>query len=82
MTEPEEPKTNRQICRMHCPDCTTFKENNLKFAATHDLYCVHGKSEVAEYSIEKGCNCLGCELFSREGLKGGWFCLYGLAGKK
>ena len=82
MTGPEEIKSNRQICRMHCPVCTTFLENNLKFAATRDLYCAHGRSEIAEYSKESGCNCFECEVFTREGLKGGWFCLYGVGGKK
>jgi hypothetical protein len=82
MTGEEEPRNNRQTCRQHCPGCSTFEENNLKFAVTRDLFCAHGKSEVSDYSTGKECNCFQCEVFQRDSLKGGWFCLYGIEGKK
>ena len=82
MADQEEPRNNKQICRQYCPNCPTFQENNLKFAATRECHCVQGKSEIADYSKGAGCNCFQCEVFKRDGLKGGWFCLYGVEGKK
>jgi hypothetical protein len=71
------------ICKDYCGPCPTFQENNLRGTKPHALFCARGKSEIPTDQIaDKGCNCMECPIFTKNDLEGGWFCLYGMEGKK
>jgi hypothetical protein len=73
---------NMEICKKNCGPCPTFQANGpLKNFEPHALFCARGASKK-ESVLEKGCNCFGCPLFDKYDLKGGWFCIYGVEGKK
>ncbi len=79
----EDTKENMKICKDFCGICPTFKENKLKESPPHALFCARGKSEIpADKIVDKGCTCFGCPIYKRDDLEGGYFCIYGLEGKK
>jgi len=79
---PDTPE-NMEICKQFCGPCPTFKPNKLNEVEPHALFCARGKSSKPKDEItDKGCYCLGCGVFQKYGLKGGWFCTYGAEGKK
>ncbi|MBD3229709.1 MAG: DUF2769 domain-containing protein [Candidatus Lokiarchaeota archaeon] len=74
---------NVNICKKFCGSCPTFKTNDLKKMEPHVLFCSRGPSKKSKEKIEeKGCNCFKCGVFSKYNLEGGWFCIYGIEGKK
>ncbi|MFW9922161.1 MAG: DUF2769 domain-containing protein [Candidatus Thorarchaeota archaeon] len=72
---------NQQICKNSCEKCPTFNQSLLKEYAPHLLFCSRGKSDKKDIGT-KGCNCFSCPIFKREKLTGGYFCIYGIQGKK
>ncbi|MHA1212786.1 MAG: DUF2769 domain-containing protein [Candidatus Heimdallarchaeota archaeon] len=75
-------KENMMICKDFCGQCPTFQENKLKEKPPHALFCARGKSEMAEEIVDKGCTCFICPIYKRDKLQGGYFCIYGIEGKK
>lgn len=74
---------NMEICKKFCGPCPTFKPNALNEVEPHALFCARGASSKPKDQIsDNGCNCFGCGVFQKYGLKGGWFCIYGKEGKK
>ncbi|MFO7795471.1 MAG: DUF2769 domain-containing protein [Promethearchaeati archaeon] len=74
---------NMNICKQFCGPCPTFKPNNLNEVEPHALFCARGASEKPKGEIkDNGCNCFNCGVFKKYGLEGGWFCIYGIEGKK
>ncbi|NHJ46990.1 MAG: DUF2769 domain-containing protein [Asgard group archaeon] len=74
---------NMEICKKFCGPCPTFQANKLKEVAPHALFCARGASEKKSDDIEqKGCSCFGCPIFPDHELEGGYFCVYGIEGKK
>lgn len=82
MTIVEDNAENMEICKKFCGTCPTFKENRLKESPPHALFCARGESQDAAKAVDKGCNCFGCEVFTRYNLKDGYFCLHGTEGPK
>ena len=74
---------NMEICKRFCGPCPTFKPNDPNEVEPHALFCARGASSKPREQIEdKGCNCFNCDVFRKYGLEGGWFCIYGVEGKK
>ena len=79
---PDTPE-NMEICKQFCGPCPTFMPNNLNEFPPMALFCARGMSEKPAGEItDNGCNCLGCEVFQKYDLEGGWFCMHGTEGKK
>ena len=79
----EDNSENMEICKKFCGPCPTFKPNKLNEVEPHALFCARGASVKPAEDIEnKGCNCFECGVFKKYGLKGGFFCIYGVEGKK
>jgi len=71
------------VCRRFCGPCPSFKPNKLNEFEPHALFCARGKTTKPMSEVEDhGCNCFGCDLFSQYDLEGGYFCFYGVEGKK
>ncbi|RLI64825.1 MAG: hypothetical protein DRP02_05505 [Candidatus Gerdarchaeota archaeon] len=54
----------------------------MKEQLPHALFCARGKSDIAEKIVDKGCTCFICPIYKRDNLQGGYFCIYGIEGKK
>lgn len=66
-----------------CGPCPSFKPNQLNEFEPHALFCSRGQTEKPIDQVEdKGCSCFGCGLFSQYELKGGYFCMHGIEGRK
>lgn len=65
---------NMEICRKFCGTCPTYRDNHLKDAPPHALFCARGKSSKASSVKVTGCNCPGCGVFTKYKLTGGYFC--------
>jgi hypothetical protein len=79
----ENNEENIAICKQFCGPCPTFKPNGLNTVKPNMLFCARGQSEKPVEEIEdKGCNCFGCPIFRDHELKGAWFCMHGLEGRK
>ena len=74
---------NMNTCRQFCGPCPSFKQNQLNEYEPHALFCARGQTKKPlDQCKDNGCNCFGCGVFKKYDLKGGWFCLYGIEGKK
>jgi hypothetical protein len=74
---------NMEICKKFCGPCLTFKPNSLNEVEPHALFCARGASQKPKSEIkENGCNCFKCGVFKNYNLKGGYFCIFGVEGKK
>ncbi len=72
-----------EVCKRLCGTCPSFKSNQLNEFEPCALFCTRGESHKPREEIgDKGCYCLKCELFSEYDLVGGWFCRYGIEGRK
>jgi hypothetical protein len=79
----EDNKENMEICKQFCGPCPSFKPNNLNEIEPHALFCVRGASEKPNNEIDdNGCNCFNCGVFKKHDLEGGYFCIFGVEGKK
>jgi len=76
-------KKNMEICKQFCGPCPTFKPNKLNEVEPHALFCARGASVKPKGEIkESGCNCFNCGVFKNYDLEGGYYCIYGIEGKK
>ncbi len=83
MSKVPDTSENLEICKRFCGPCPTFKPNNLNKIPPNALFCARGASEKPAEEIEdKGCNCFGCEVFQKYKIRGGWFCINGVEGRK
>jgi len=76
MKVPDTPE-NLEICKRYCGTCPTFKENKLMEAEPHALFCARGVTTTKD-PVNKGCNCMDCQVTQKYHLKGGWFCFHAL----
>ena len=83
---PKEVPDNKEsvdMCDQFCGTCPTFTENSLDEVSPEILFCARGKSQKSKEDIEElNCNCPSCPLFTEYSLEGGYFCIYGVEGKK
>ena len=64
------------VCRKFCGSCPSFKPNKLNEFEPHVLFCARGKTTILKEQVNnKGCNCFGCDLFSKYKLEKGYFCM-------
>jgi hypothetical protein len=74
MVKVDDNAENMEICKKFCGTCPTFKDNQLKEAPPHALFCARGKSAKASTAKMTGCNCPGCGVYTKYTLTGGYFC--------
>ncbi len=74
MARVEDTAANAEICARFCGSCPTMKENSLGELPPNMLFCARGQSEKPEKIAQNGCNCPGCEVFTKYGLEGSYFC--------
>ena len=70
----ENTEENRQICRKYCTICQNYKHHSLEKYQPTELFCGCGTSSAPSMK-EIGCFCPACELFSKNHLRGGYFCV-------
>jgi hypothetical protein len=79
----EDTPENMAICKRFCGPCPTFKPNKINEVPPVALFCARGQSTKPVAEIEdNGCSCFGCEIFRSHELKGAWFCMHGIEGRK
>jgi len=70
----EDTEENRQICRKYCTNCQNYKKHDLHRNEPKELFCSRGPSS-AQNMKEIGCFCPACELFNKNHLRGGYYCV-------
>lgn len=70
----EDTEENRQICRKYCGACPTYKQNSLGQQQPDLLFCACGTSSAPAMK-KAGCFCPACEIFTRNSLAIGHFCI-------
>lgn len=71
----EDTPGNVEICKKYCGSCPTYKANHLNDYPPQFLFCARGKTSIAEDAKPASCYCPACELFTKEHLIIGHFCM-------
>ena len=70
----EDTEENREICRKTCHACPTYRHNSLERYQPDALFCACGTS-AAPVKKEGSCFCPACEIFIKNSLAIGHFCI-------
>jgi hypothetical protein len=70
----DDTEENLEICKKYCGSCPTYRSNNLSESPPHALFCARGTSSISSQVRPVNCYCPACEIFTKCGLKIGYFC--------
>lgn len=65
---------NKAICRKYCTICQNYRKHSLEKHQPAELFCACGQSSAAGMKMI-GCFCQGCEIYLKNHLRGGYFCV-------
>ncbi|AGB02978.1 DUF2769 domain-containing protein [Methanoregula formicica] len=70
----EDTEENRKICRNYCTRCPNAKHHCLDKHQPTELFCARGPSSATSMKM-MGCFCQACEIYIKNHLRGGFFCV-------
>ena len=70
----DDTEENLEICKKYCGNCPTYRTNKLSELPPHALFCARGVSSISSQVRPVNCYCPACEIFTKCGLKIGYFC--------
>ena len=70
----EDTEENRAICRKYCKNCQNYRKYCLDQYQPTELFCSSGQSSLPGMKL-LGCYCSGCEVYIKNHLRGGFFCV-------
>ena len=70
----EDTEENRATCRKYCKNCQNYRKHSLEKFQPTELFCACGQSSTSGMKLI-GCFCSGCEVYIRNHLRGGFYCV-------